>query len=102
MLPPTADMPPIPGAGQDLPLPTDIPAKPLSVLCGTRRSFSSSLESPFQQDGSGPGSNSWGYMSRQCVNKYYTRSLDMVLAFALQKFLGSCGSHCLAQDLVKD
>lgn len=65
------------------------------------RSFAAFLQSPFQQDGSGSGSNSRGYLSRQWVKRYQARSLDMVLHFPLQKFVGSCGSHCLAPDLVQ-
>lgn len=77
-------------------LPTDIPAKSLSALRSTKRSFCSSLGSPFQQGGNAPGSNSWGCISRPHVNRYLMRSLDMMLPFALQKSVGSCGNLCLA------
>lgn len=48
--------------GQQAPLPTHTPKKPLSVLHSTGQDFSSSLQSSFQQDGSGLCCRSWGYI----------------------------------------
>lgn len=78
-------------------LPTDIPlfwVVPGATLLPLQKALSSRTD--------GSGSNSWGYMSRQHVNRYQTRPSSRVLPFALQNFVGNCARHCLDPDLVEN